>query len=90
MVALNQRYSRTVATIQIRDVPDDVHEYFQRQARASGQSLQAYMRERAVQWARQQEARAAVLAELEEIMSKDGGTGITKQQILDDLDADRR
>jgi hypothetical protein len=30
-----------VATIQIRDIPDDVHEFFQQQARASGQSLQA-------------------------------------------------
>ena len=79
-----------MATIQIRDIPDDVHEYFQQQARAAGQSLQAYMRERAVQWARQQARRAAVLAELEEIMVKDGGTGITTQQILDDLDADRR
>jgi antitoxin FitA len=79
-----------VATIQIRDLPDDVHEYFQRQARAAGQSLQAYMRERAVQWARQQERRAVVLDELEQIMAKDGGTGITTQHILEDLDADRR
>jgi antitoxin FitA len=79
-----------MATIQIRDIPDDVHEYFQQQARASGQSLQAYMRERAIEWARQRARRAAVLAELEEIMRKDGGTGVTRQQILDDLDADRR
>ena len=34
--------------------------------------------------------RRAVLAELEEIMRKDRGTGITTQQILDDLQADRR
>ena len=79
-----------MATIQIRDVPDDVHDYFQQQARACGQSLQAYMRDRAVEWARQRARRAAVLAELEEIMEKDGGAGITRQQILDDLDADRR
>ena len=79
-----------MATIQIRDIPDDVHEYLQQQARAAGQSLQAFMRERAIEWARQRTRRAAVLAELEEIMLKDGGTGITRQQILDDLDADRR
>ena len=79
-----------MATIQIRDVPDDVHEYLQQQARASGQSLQAYMRDRAVEWARQRARRAAVLAELEAVMEKDGGAGITRQQILDDLDADRR
>ena len=34
-----------MATIQIRDIPDDVHEQLQRQARDAGQSLQAYMRE---------------------------------------------
>jgi hypothetical protein len=79
-----------MATIQIRDIPDDVHEYFQKEARASGQSLQAYMRERAIEWARQRARKAAVLAELEEIMRKDRGTGITTQQILDDLQADRR
>jgi len=79
-----------VATIQIRDIPDDVHEYFQQEARASGQSLQAYMRERAIEWARQRARKAAVLAELEEVMRKDRGTGITTQQILDDLQADRR
>jgi antitoxin FitA len=79
-----------MATIQIRDIPDDVHEYFQQEARASGQSLQAYMRERAIEWARQRARKAAVLAELEEIMRKDRGTGITTQQILDDLQADRR
>ena len=79
-----------MATIQIRDIPDDVHEYFQQEARASGQSLQAYMRERAIEWARQRARKAAVLAELEEVMRKDRGTGITTQQILDDLQADRR
>ena len=38
-----------MATIQIRDVPDDVLGHFRQQARASGQSLQAYMPEWAVQ-----------------------------------------
>jgi plasmid stability protein len=79
-----------VATIQIRDIPDDVHEYFQQRARASGQSLQAYMRERAIEWARQQARRAAVLAEMEEIMRKDGGRGMTVEEILEARDAERR
>jgi hypothetical protein len=79
-----------VATIQIRDIPDDVHEELQRQARESGQSLQAFMRQQIVDLTRHWVRRAAVLAELEEVIEKDGGTGITRQQILDDLDADRR
>lgn len=34
-----------MATIQIRNIPDDVAETFRRRAEAAGQSLQAYMRE---------------------------------------------
>jgi plasmid stability protein len=79
-----------VATIQIRDIPEDVHDELQRQARAAGQSLQAFMRRWVVEGARGRARRAAVLGELEEIMLKDSGTGVTTQQILDDLDADRR
>jgi hypothetical protein len=78
-----------VATIQIRDIPDEVHEELQRQAREAGQSLQAFMRQWVVQGTRDRLRRAAVLEELEEIMRRDGGTGVTRQQILDDLDAVR-
>jgi plasmid stability protein len=79
-----------MATIQIRDIPDDVHEMLQQRARQAGQSLQAFMRQWVVDRARGEDRRAAVLGELEEIMRRDGGTGVTTQQILDDLDADRR
>jgi hypothetical protein len=48
------------------------------------------MRQWVVDRARYEERRAAVLDELEEIMLRDGGTGVTRQQILDDLDDDRR
>lgn len=37
-----------MATIQIRDVPDDVYETIRRRARQAGQSLQAYMRDQIV------------------------------------------
>jgi plasmid stability protein len=79
-----------VATIQIRDIPDDVHEELQRQARRAGQSLQAYMRQWVVDSTQSRVRRAAVLAELEDQMRADGGTGVTTAQILEALDADRR
>jgi len=79
-----------MATIQVRDIPDDVHEELQRQAREAGQSLQSFMRQWVVQGTRDRLRRAAVLEELEEIIGRDGGTGVTRQQILDDLDDDRR
>jgi antitoxin FitA len=79
-----------VATIQIRDIPDDVHAELQRQAKAAGQSLQVFMRQWVLDQTRHRARRAAVLDELGEIMSRDRGSGVTTEQILDDLDAARR
>ena len=39
--------------VQIKDVPDDVHEMFRRRARAAGQSLQEYLRSTLIAQARQ-------------------------------------
>jgi antitoxin FitA len=79
-----------MATIQVRDIPDDVHDELQRQARAAGQSLQAFMRQQIVEQTRSRARRAAVLAEWEDVLQADGGTGVTTAQILEDLDAERR
>ena len=79
-----------MATIQVRDIPDDVHAELQRQAREAGQSLQAFMRQWVVERTRADARRAAVLAEMQEIMRADGGRGFTTQEILDARDAERR
>ncbi|MDQ3275024.1 MAG: hypothetical protein M3Q39_08350 [Actinomycetota bacterium] len=39
--------------VQIRNVPDDVHEVFRRRSRAAGQSLQEYLRSTLIAQARQ-------------------------------------
>jgi plasmid stability protein len=39
--------------VQIKDVPDDVHEVLRRRARAAGQSLQEYLRGTLIAQARQ-------------------------------------
>jgi plasmid stability protein len=39
--------------VQIKDVPDDVHEVLRRRARAAGQSLQEYLRATLIAQARQ-------------------------------------
>ena len=39
--------------VQIKDVPDDVHEVLRRRARAAGQSLQEYLRSTLIAQARQ-------------------------------------
>jgi plasmid stability protein len=79
-----------VATIQIRDIPDDVHDALQRRARAAGQSLQAYMREQVVELERRRTRRDMVLTEMAEILRADGGPGMTVEEILEARDADRR
>jgi antitoxin FitA len=79
-----------VATIQIRDVPDDVHEMLQQRARDAGQSLQAYMLDHVVEWTQAQNRKVEALRRLEELLAHDGGLGMTTEQILEDLDADRR
>lgn len=38
-----------MATIQIRELPEETYETIRRRARAQGQSIQAYMRERAIE-----------------------------------------
>jgi plasmid stability protein len=79
-----------MATIQIRDVPDDAYEALREQARAAGQSLQAYMRERVVEMARIQARRAEIFAELNAALATDRGSGIRTEDILADLDEIRR
>jgi hypothetical protein len=47
------RYNSARATIQVREIPEDLYEVLRRRARRSGQSLQAYMRDQVVALARQ-------------------------------------
>jgi antitoxin FitA len=42
-MALPRRYTLRVPSVQIKNVPDDVHAVLRRRAAASGQSLQEYL-----------------------------------------------
>jgi plasmid stability protein len=79
-----------MATIQVRDIPDETYAWLREQARAAGQSLQAYMRDRVVELAHTRARRAAVLAELDEVLANEPGTGATRDDVLAILDEDRR
>lgn len=62
-----------MATIQVRNIPDDVHRVYQGRAAAAGMSLQEYLRAELVRQARRQtpaELVAAVEADL-----RDDGEG---------------
>ncbi len=78
-----------MATVQIRDIPDDVHEALVALAQEAGQSLQAYMRQQVVEMARSRARKAAALAELERYLERDGGLDVSAEQIVADLHADR-
>ncbi|MGC8627931.1 MAG: FitA-like ribbon-helix-helix domain-containing protein [Acidimicrobiales bacterium] len=78
-----------MATIQVREIPESAYEIIRKRARASGRSIQSYMRDIIVDLA----SRPTV----EEILAMmgaaraDGDTpGATHESILADLAADRR
>ncbi len=78
-----------MATIQIRDIPEEDYEKIRTRARAEGKSIQAYMRDEVVRLASRRtkrEAFEAVCAAL----AADTGSGVTVESILDAKDADRR
>lgn len=78
-----------MATIQIRDVPDDVYETIRRRARAGGQSIQAYMLAQVTDQARRKTKEEA-LAEFDEVMARSSSPGLTIDSVLDALDEVRR
>ncbi len=79
-----------MATIQIRDVPDDVHEVLTRLAQEAGQSLQAYMRQQVVDLAKAPGRKAEALARIRAALLRSGGAGATTEEIVADVQADRR
>ncbi|MGH3929372.1 MAG: FitA-like ribbon-helix-helix domain-containing protein [Pseudonocardiaceae bacterium] len=69
-----------MATIQVRDVPDDVAETYRRRAQASGQSLQSYMREQLIAMARRRD-KAEVMAAVEQALVQDPAPGLSEDTI---------
>lgn len=78
-----------VATIQIRDIPEDVYENIRRRAAEAGQSLQGYMRQHVIDWGARG-SKAEVMAEIRKALAADPGPGVTVDEVLAGLDADRR
>ncbi len=73
-----------VATIQIRELPEDVYETIRQRARAAGQSIQIYMRDQVIELAgrrTKQEAWAAV----ESGLIAENSRGAALEDIGDDL-----
>ena len=69
-----------MATIQIRDVPDEVAETYRRRAKASGMSLQSYMREQLIE-AAQQRTKVELMAIVERTLANSPTPGISRETI---------
>jgi plasmid stability protein len=78
-----------VATIQIREIPEDAYEVIRKRARAQGRSIQSYMREVVIDFA-YGPTTEEVLVELESAHAESDTPGATRESILADLAADRR
>jgi plasmid stability protein len=78
-----------MATIQIREVPEDCYEVLRQRARKAGQSMQAYMRDEVVALATRP-TKAETVELIEDVLGRVGGPGPDVRSILEDLHADRR
>jgi hypothetical protein len=77
-----------VATIQIRDIPEADYEVLRRRARAEGRSIQAYMLDRVREMA-SRPSKQEVTERLERVLVE-RRVSVSRESILEDLDADRR
>jgi len=73
-----------MATIQVRDLPEDVADVLRRRAEASGQSLQAYMREQLIAMARRRD-KAEVMAIMRQTLERDPGPGLSADTVVSAL-----
>lgn len=78
-----------MATIQIREIPESTYEVIRKRARASGRSIQSYMRDIVVDFA-SRPTTEEVLAMMDSARADSDTPGATRESILADLAADRR
>lgn len=77
-----------MATIQIREIPEDDYEVLRRRARAAGQSIQNYMRAQVIEMARTRTTDEA-LAGVDSARDAER-QGLDREFIVAALDAERR
>ena len=88
MIAL-LRYSSAMATIQIRDIPEESYEVLRRRARREGRSLQTYLRQEIIDLAARP-TKAEALARIDTLLQRVQGEEPTADSVLADIGAERR
>lgn len=82
------RYTSAMATIQIRDLPEETYDTIRKRARAQGQSIQTYMRESVIEQASSPTA-ADIWDAIDELRDSEPTPGVSTQSIVDDVRAIR-
>ncbi|HZD64838.1 MAG TPA: hypothetical protein VE152_01935 [Acidimicrobiales bacterium] len=78
-----------MATIQIREIPEDTYEVIRKRARAAGRSIQSYMRDWVIDFASHPTTEEALVA-MAATRDVSDTPGATRESILADLAAERR
>jgi antitoxin FitA len=78
-----------MATIQVREVPEELYEVLRRRARRAGQSMQSYMREQLLALAGRPTKEEAI-EEIEAVLKRVRASEPAATSIVADLDAERR
>lgn len=78
-----------MATIQIRDIPDDAYETIRQRAARAGQSIQNFMRDEIIAMAARR-TKAEVLAAVEASLAEHPPVPASGEQIADLVRAERR
>ena len=78
-----------MATIQVRELPEESYEVLRLRARRAGQSIQLYMRDQLIALAgrpTKEESRATI----ESVLGRTGGGESTAASVVGDISAERR
>jgi plasmid stability protein len=78
-----------MATIQVRELPEESYEVLRRRARRAGQSIQLYMRDQLIALA-DRPTKEESLAIIESVLARTPGGEPSVDSVLDDLAAERR
>ena len=84
-----QRYNSAMATIQVRELPEESYEVLRRRARRAGKSLQAYMRDQLVELAGRPTKEEAI-DQVNAVLARMSGEAPTPASIVEDVRAERR
>ncbi|MEA2009636.1 MAG: hypothetical protein U9N78_02925 [Actinomycetota bacterium] len=84
----HQRYNSAMPTIQIRDIPEEVHRVYRTRAAEAGQSLQEYLRAHLIQFAAMSTP-SEIVAEIRREIALEGPDGFATVSAAEIIRQDR-